>query len=316
MKNTMFAIALATSVALGATENILKTTTIQVHGMTCGSCAAAVTHVLKQVDGVREVHVSYEKGEAVVSYDPAKITPEAIAHSAEQKLPGYKFASQSASVPQALTLTGNALPAVTSSSAISPTQIDPEHVSFYEVGLVCPAAPKIGCGGRSKPVLLALRNDSHVAGAWLNEAGTRLAIGWKTSEILSSEQVDQIVSSSGVTVNEVSHEARPELVASFRSKGGWFDAASVDRLSEQEAGIVAARFVKRLTARISITPAQQAMLREGMAQALRANFIEGDRRDLDEQLVDAGKTAKLGRQAIGSLREVVALGIYPLPKEK
>jgi copper chaperone CopZ len=316
MRNAMFAIALATSAAISATETNLNTTTIQVQGMSCGSCAAAVTHVLKQVEGVREVHVSYEKGEAVVSYDPAQITPAAIAHSAEQKLPGYKFASQTASAPHASTGTGNTLPAATISSAISPTQIDPEHVSFYEVGLVCEAAPKIGCGGRSKPVLLGLTNDSHVAGAWLNEAGTRLAIGWKTSKVLSPEQVDQIVSSSGVTVNEVSHEARPELVASFRSERGWFDAASVDRLSEQEAGIIAARLVKRLTDRTSVTSAQQAMLRERMAQALRANFIEGDRRDLDEQLVGAAKGARLGRQAVGSLREVVALGIYPLPNEK
>jgi copper chaperone CopZ len=315
MRNTVFAIALAMSAAVSAAESTLKTTTIQVRGMTCGSCAAAVTHVLKQVDGVREAHVSYEKGEAVVSYDPAQITPEAIAHSAEQKLPGYKFASQTASAPQTSTRPSMALPA-TSPSAISPTQIDPEHVSFYEVGLVCPAAPKIGCGGRSKPVLLALVNDSHVAGAWLNEAGTRLAIGWRTSNVLSPEQVDQIVSASGVTVDEVSNEARPELVASFRSEGGWFDAASVDRLSDQEAGIIAARLVKRLTARTSITSAQQAMLRERMAQALRANFIEGDQRDLDEQLVGAAKGARLGTQAVGSLREVVALGIYPLPNEK
>src|SRR5258708_2771461 len=143
MRNTVFAIALAMSAAVGAAETILKTTTIQVRGMTCGSCAAAVTHVLKQVDGVREAHVSYEKGEAVVSYDPAQITPEAIAHSAEQKLPGYKFASQTAYAPKASTRTTNALPAATSSSAISPTQIDLEHVSFYESALVCPASHEI-----------------------------------------------------------------------------------------------------------------------------------------------------------------------------
>jgi len=74
--------------------------------------------------------------------------------------------------------------------------------------------------------------------------------------------------------------------------------------------------VKRLTAKASITPAQQDSLREGMARALRANFIEGDERDLDEQLIVTAKTAKLSRQATGLLREVVALGIYPLLNEQ
>ena len=36
------------------------------------------------------------KGEAVVTYESTKITPEAIARSAEQKLPGYKFAAGAA----------------------------------------------------------------------------------------------------------------------------------------------------------------------------------------------------------------------------
>jgi len=31
-----------------------------------------------------------------------------------------------------------------------------EMVSFYKVPLVCGAAPEIGCGSRSKPVLLEL----------------------------------------------------------------------------------------------------------------------------------------------------------------
>jgi copper chaperone CopZ len=314
MRNTVFAIALALSAAVAAAETNLKTTTIQVRGMSCGSCATAVSHLLKQVDGVREVRVSYEKGEAVVSYDPAKIAPEAIARSAEQKLPGYKFAPQAASAPQAATC--NPPVATGSSSSISPTQIDPEQVTFYEVGLVCTAAPKIGCGSRSKPVLLSLQNDSHVAGAWLDETGTRLAIGWKSPSVLSPDQVDQIVSSSGVTVREVSRVARPGLTSSFRSGRGWFDAASVDRLSEQEAVIIASRLVERLSARTSITSVQQATLRAGMAKVLRGHFIDGDAGDRNEQLVATANAAKLGKQAVGSLREVVALGIYPLPNEQ
>ncbi len=306
MTNTLLAMVLATSMA-NAMQTNFKTTTIQVGGMSCGGCAVAVKHALTHIDGVREARVSYEKREAVVSYDSTKITPEAIARSAEQKLPGYKFAAGAAS---------GSLAHVKDSSSIHRNQIDPERVSFYQIGLVCPAAPKIGCGGHSKPVIVALTKDSHVAGAWINEAGTRLAIGWKSSEALSSGQIDQIISGFGVAANEVSRDARPKLIGSFHSDSGWFDAASVDHLSEHEAGIIAERLVKRLTSRAAVTPAQQAALRDGMARALRANFIEGDRRDLDQQLIATSRAAKLNRQAVASLREVVALGIYPLPNEE
>jgi len=37
-----------------------------------------------------------------------------------------------------------------------------EIISFYEVPLVCGAAPEIGCGSRAKPVLLEMEKNSAV----------------------------------------------------------------------------------------------------------------------------------------------------------
>lgn len=67
-----------------------KVATLHIDGMTCGSCAMAVKHVLTGVNGVKAVTVSYEKKSAVVTYDAAKVTAEKIAHAIEQKLPAYK----------------------------------------------------------------------------------------------------------------------------------------------------------------------------------------------------------------------------------
>src|SRR5436309_8945593 len=64
-------------------------------------------------------------------------------------------------------------------SKSSPRNISPERISLYEVPLVCPAAPQIGCGSRSKPILLALEQQAGVAEAWLNRSGTMIAIVWK-----------------------------------------------------------------------------------------------------------------------------------------
>jgi len=317
MKTILFAIGLTMIAALGSTETSSQVTTIQVQGMSCGGCAAAVSSALKQVDGVTDARVSYEQGQAVVTYDPAKITPEAISGAAEQRLPGYKLAVGSATANAKESPKACARPAVATASLIQRSQVDSERVTFYEAGLVCNAAPKIGCGSRSKPVLLTLTTNTRVAGAWLNEAGTRIAIGWKSShDVLSSEQLDQLLADHGVSVRAVSADARPELLASFRSKGGWFDAASVDRLSEQEAGIIATRLVKRLAARTTITPEQDSALRNAIEQACRKRFIDGEGGDIEAQLLAVAKEARLDARAVAALREVVALGFRPLPDEE
>lgn len=63
--------------------------TLKVTGMTCGGCAAAVKSAAKKVDGVKEADVSYEKGLAEVTYDPAKTTPKAIAQAITERS-GFK----------------------------------------------------------------------------------------------------------------------------------------------------------------------------------------------------------------------------------
>jgi copper chaperone len=44
-------------------------TTIKVKGMTCPHCVKAVTKALGGIDGVRDVQVDLEKGEAVFAED-------------------------------------------------------------------------------------------------------------------------------------------------------------------------------------------------------------------------------------------------------
>ena len=51
-----------------------RTTTIYVAGMTCGGCAISIEQVLKNTEGVEDVSVSFERGQAVVKYDDRKVT--------------------------------------------------------------------------------------------------------------------------------------------------------------------------------------------------------------------------------------------------
>lgn len=62
-----------------AAENAKATLTIT--GMTCGGCATAVKVQLRRTDGVVSYDVSYERGEADVTFDPARTSPQRIAES-------------------------------------------------------------------------------------------------------------------------------------------------------------------------------------------------------------------------------------------
>ena len=51
-----------------------KTARIRVEGMHCKMCSESVAKALKATPGVEKAQVSFEKGVAVVRYDPEKVT--------------------------------------------------------------------------------------------------------------------------------------------------------------------------------------------------------------------------------------------------
>jgi copper chaperone len=56
----------------------METTTIKVDGMSCGGCVKSVTGVLTALDGVAKADVSLEQKQAVVEFEPAKVTREQL----------------------------------------------------------------------------------------------------------------------------------------------------------------------------------------------------------------------------------------------
>jgi mercuric ion transport protein len=53
--------------------------TLDVKGMTCAGCEMTVRLALERTPGVGSASVSFERGEAVVDYDPARVTPDEVA---------------------------------------------------------------------------------------------------------------------------------------------------------------------------------------------------------------------------------------------
>lgn len=69
-----------------------QTVSFGVSGMTCSGCEAHVKNEVNKLAGIREVEVSYEKGNAIVQYDPAKANPATIEKAI--RATGYKVTGQ------------------------------------------------------------------------------------------------------------------------------------------------------------------------------------------------------------------------------
>ena len=81
--NKLFAVA-ALAAALGAPAWAgVKTVTLSVPGMTCAACPITVKQALTKVTGVQKAAVSYEKKEAVVTFDDAKTTVQTLTQATE-----------------------------------------------------------------------------------------------------------------------------------------------------------------------------------------------------------------------------------------
>src|ERR1044071_4184616 len=121
------------------------------------------------------------------------------------------------------------------------TAISEDRVSIYQVPLVCPAVPEIGCGSHAKPVLLALEREPAVSAAWLNRQGNLLAVVWKpdASARQRSVALKHVSKSEGLQATPLKGKPKTEALRGFLSGQGWFRGAEVDRLSREEAGALA-----------------------------------------------------------------------------
>jgi len=81
MKKLLAALSLAGVVgpALAATQTV----TLSVPGMTCAACPITVKKALSKVEGVSQVEVTFEKREAVVTFDDAKADAQKLTKATE-----------------------------------------------------------------------------------------------------------------------------------------------------------------------------------------------------------------------------------------
>src|SRR5437667_581872 len=214
-------------------------------------------------------------------------------------------------------LAGGLLYAPFASGAENATAATADRVSVFQAPLVCPAAPQIGCGSASKPILLDLEKQPGVLQAWLNRAGTIIAVVWKPeSDAETRGKVATGLKKDRAT--ELQGDSRDKAVQNFLSGKGWYHGADVDRLSEEEADIIAARLVRWVQAKSSLPKDKAEGLQRAFADTLRKdltgksvgpNHLEDIAREyLDQEQI------KILKQAIRD-EEAIENGERPVPKE-
>lgn len=306
-KIASFVVSLAlASTILAATRSV----TFEVKGWSCGSCASATRIALKKLDGVTDVSTDVAKSEAVVIYDENKVTPQKMIEAVEKI--GYKATIKPAAPTSAT------LPRSARGEALNAPQ-SPERVSFFEVPLECTAAEGLACGSASKPVLKALEKDPRVKGAKINYPGTALAVEWNDPEQVRSgaAAVEAVLKARDLETTLLRGPARDSALKEYGS-GRWYGAAEVDRLSEREAQVIAARLVNRAKPHLGLDPEKLAALTKdlsgGIATILTRDKGEECARDPFEELTKIA-SKHLNPEQLAELRKAAEQGARTLPGE-
>ena len=298
---------------LGATIPLFaatKTVSFDVKGWTCASCSAATRIALKKLDGIESVKTESEKGEAIVVYDDAKVTPERMVEAIGRL--GYKATIKNGASPAAPRSQEN-------SAASAATRPPADQLSFFEVPLECGASEGLGCGSAAKPILNELDINPGIADARINHPGTTLAVAWKKPTDRSDDMVEALFEKHHLAAATLKGKDREKALNEFRSDQ-WYGAADVDRLSEHEARVIAARIVHRTGNRLGLTSDRLAALTEDLAVVFARHLTLRDeecdsRRETIEQELKTAASKYLNPQQLAELRKAGEQGITALPGE-
>jgi len=157
--------------------------------------------------------------------------------------------------------------------------------SFYKVPLVCSAAPSIGCGIKSKPVLQQFEKNSNVSEAWLNSAGTVIGVVWKDN-VTSDERkniMQSIFNEQNIQAEEVAGKEFEDLVKDFNLKKDWLRKNDVDKLSKIESEEIAQRLINRVNTNTTLNKETAEKLHIEIAGAIHKTFTTMDVSEINKR---------------------------------
>jgi len=147
--------------------------------------------------------------------------------------------------------------------------------------LVCNVATNIGCGSRSKPLLLKLQNDRNINEVKLNRKGNILAIKWNNKNITSrSVIIASVFSKYDVVLKNCNENTYKKQINSFLNDNkNWLDAVRIDELSREEASLVAKQLIVVYDIDASLTSRQKAKLEKDIIAIFYDFFLNFESMD-------------------------------------
>ena len=113
-----------------------------------------------------------------------------------------------------------------------------DDTTFYEVPLVCGAAPEIGCGSRIKPLFLDTEKFKEIKESWSNRPGTIIAVVWNGDA--NTKLIDSLFKCHGIDAKLIVDDKEIEKkIASMTGGDKWYKGMEIDQLSLEEAGVIA-----------------------------------------------------------------------------
>ncbi len=194
-----------------------------------------------------------------------------------------------------------------------------KDVSVYQVPWRCPAALQIGCGSHAKPILLQLEQNPGVSQAWLNRQGTAVVVVWKADANRKGRRSAENTLKEA-KASKLSRDAQAKALADFESAQGWYRGAEVDRLSEEEAGVIAARWVRRVQAKTTLAEEKAEGLRGALAEGLK-KYLTGkaSRPETEEEKARELRRVAgpfLDEKQLEILSEAAGCGMRAMPNEE
>lgn len=313
--NCKVALAQSKDIPFGTTST--KVVELKVTGMTCQGCADHVTGALSEKEGVIKSDVKFAENSATVTYDPAKTNETEIINTIngtgyKAQLKGGNEKKVNNKIEGSAQVTGN--------------------VSFYEVPLMCAAAPEIGCGSKSKPVLLGLEKKINVISeAWLNRQGTVIAVVWQKGTSADSRMAtaNAVFEENNMNITGLSGLEHQNMLSDFDNKKNWYKGNAVDKLSIEEADVIASRLVARINSKTILSKEKSETLKKEFADVFKNRFTKNygseinsneekvwteSKQNTEEDLLAVGQKY-LTEGELVSLKEAIALGLRPTEKE-
>ena len=107
-----------------------------------------------------------------------------------------------------------------------------KNINFLDVNLVCGAAPNIGCGSRSRPILVDLEKEKSIEEAWLNRKGTVVAVVWEEATQPDINALTSIFKKHNKEFTVLEGKALKEQLKSFKTDK-WYKGTDVNERHER-----------------------------------------------------------------------------------